>query len=365
MKILHVIEDLSRGGAERVIVNTLPELQNVGINCEVAILFQNDDLAEGLEHQGVKVHRLGLSYKWNVFEALYKLYTLVKRGKYDIVHANLFFAHFHVGLLSLFLKNVKTAVTFHNLAFDAYPANTFVKKVRKKIEEFVVKRFDGKIAVSKAVKEHYEKHLHLKSVDVIYNSFPIERIEKYKTDHHAPNERFTILTPGRLVEEKGHRYLFEAINILNQRGYDFEFLVVGKGPLEEYCRAQTQHIKNITLNPELTHPKLMKLYNEVDLIVIPSIYEAFGLVVGEAMIMGVPVVATSVYGIIEIMKNGEEGLKVPPGDPSALADAIEKMYLNEPLRKKFVENAQKKIKQFDIEIIRLKWKAYYEDLLHG
>jgi glycosyltransferase involved in cell wall biosynthesis len=228
-----------------------------------------------------------------------------------------------------------------------------------------LKRFDKKTAVSKAVKQHYEKHLHLKSVDVFYNAFPLDNFEKYRSDHHKPNERFTILTPGRLVEEKGHRYLFEAIEILNKRGYDFEFLIAGRGPLEEYCLAKTQNAKNIQLIPELTHSKLMKLYNEVDLIVIPSIYEAFGLVVGEAMIMGVPVVATSVYGIIEIIKSGKEGLKVPPGDPSALADAIEKMYLDEPLRRKFVENAQEKIKQFDTKTIILKWKTYYEDLLHG
>ena len=215
------------------------------------------------------------------------------------------------------------------------------------------------------MKQHYETHLHLDAVGVIYNSFPLESFERYKSNHPKPNERFTVLTPGRLVEEKGHRFLFKAIEILNAKGYDFEFLIVGKGPLAEYCKAQSQQIRNVSMIPEISHSKLMALYNQADLVVIPSIYEAFGLVVGEAMIMSVPVVATSVYGIIEIIENGKEGLKVPPGDPAALAEAIEKMYLDEPLRKKLAENAKEKIKQFDSKLITSRWKTYYEDLLRG
>jgi len=66
MKILSVIESLGIGGAERILVNTLPELQKLGLDCEVVTLFERNDLAEELEEHGIKVHRLNLSYKWNI-----------------------------------------------------------------------------------------------------------------------------------------------------------------------------------------------------------------------------------------------------------------------------------------------------------
>ena len=76
MKILSIIETLGSGGAERVLVNTLPELQKQGIDCEVVILFERDDLAGELEVEGIKVHRLHLSNKWNVIEGISKLKSI-------------------------------------------------------------------------------------------------------------------------------------------------------------------------------------------------------------------------------------------------------------------------------------------------
>ncbi|OYY26991.1 MAG: hypothetical protein B7Y63_08795 [Sulfurovum sp. 35-42-20] len=123
MKILSIIETLGKGGAERVLVNTLPELKKLGIECEVVILFERDDLAEELEAYGIKVHRLHLSYKWNVIEGVLKLNRLLRDNHYDIIHVHLFFAYFYTGLVKLLHPKVKTVTTFHNLAFDTYPAN--------------------------------------------------------------------------------------------------------------------------------------------------------------------------------------------------------------------------------------------------
>ena len=165
MRVLSVIETLGNGGAERVLVNTLPELQRLGIECEVAILFDRDDLADELEAKGVKVHRLDLRYRWNVIEGIFKLMVLVKENNYDIIHAHLFFAYFYSGLVKLFNTKVKTVTTFHNLGYDTYPANTMIKKLRKKLDACVVNcLIDHKVAVSSAVKEHYSRHLNIPDV---------------------------------------------------------------------------------------------------------------------------------------------------------------------------------------------------------
>ncbi len=373
MKILSVIETLGKGGAERVLVNTLPALQKLGIECEVAILFETDDLAEELEVQGIKVHRLHLSHKWNVVEGIYKLNQLLKSHHFDIIHAHLFFAYFYTGLVKLFQSNIKTVTTFHNLGFDEYPANTLWKKIRKRLDHLIVtKSFDRTTAVSNAVKEHYEKHFSLHDIDVIYNSFPIDEFEKYQqkeSSHilekyfHVKRGDFIVLTPGRFVEKKGHKYLMEAIERLNNKYINIIFLFVGRGPLQKILQEQSP--SNVRFIPEIQHAELMKLYKEVDLIVIPSIYEAFGLVVGEAMIMEKGIVATAIDGILEMVVNEEEGLLVPAKNSEALANAIERLYTDAALRKNLAANAKEKIKQFDTKIIAKQWKTYYEEMLRG
>jgi glycosyltransferase involved in cell wall biosynthesis len=366
--LLSIIETLTRGGAERVLVNTLPELQKLGIKCEVAILFKRDDLAKELESKGIKVHRLNLSYKWNIIEGVYKLSKLIKKNHYDIVHAHLFFAYFYTGLIKAIKPKIKTITTFHNLGFDEYPANTFLKKVRKKMEIIIINKFfDKTTAVSYAVKKHYQKHLNQKNIDIIHNSFPILEFKKYKNkkidkdDFLNTDNHFTILTPGRFVEKKGHIYLIEAINILNQKYTDLYFIFVGRGPLKASLEKKVP--SNVKILSEIEHKKLMQMYNKVDLIVIPSIYEAFGLVVGEAMIMEKPIVATNVDGIVDMITDKKEGLLVPPKDSNTLADAIERLYKDKDLREILAKNAKEKIKQFDTKIIAKQWKKYYEKLL--
>jgi len=373
IKLLSVIETLGKGGAERVLVNTLPALHKLGIECEVVTLFDRDDLAKELEKKGIKVYRLHLSYKWNVIEGIYKLNQLLKNNHYDIIHAHLFFAYFYTGLVKLFHPNIKTITTFHNLGFDEYPARTILKKIRKQLDYLIVtKLFDRTTAVSAAVKEHYEKHFHLSNIDVIYNSFPIDEFKKYKQDESShtlekyvdvKNYDFVVLTPGRFVEKKGHKYLIDAIKILNQKYSNLIFLFVGRGPLQNSLKEQAP--TNVKIISEIAHQELMKIYNEADLIVIPSVYEAFGLVVGEAMIMEKGIVATAVDGILEMVVNEEEGLLVPAKDSKALAKAIERLYTDSVLRDSLAENAKVKIKRFDTKIIAKQWKQYYERMLNG
>jgi glycosyltransferase involved in cell wall biosynthesis len=368
-KLLSIIETLGKGGAERVLVNTLPELQKLGIDCEVAVLFKKDDLAKELESQGIKVHILDLSYKWNILEGTYKLLKLIKKEQYNIVHAHLFFAYFYTALVKALYWRIKTVVTFHNLSFDEYPANTILKKLRKKLDCFILnKLFNKMTAVSIAVQNHFQNNCYLKNIDVIHNSFPIKSFNIYKIDKsilldkYEKNNDFIILTPGRFVEKKGHIYLIEAINILNKKYSNLTFLFVGKGPLEK--KLQQNAPLNLKFIPEMPHTELMKLYNQVDMIVIPSIYEAFGLVVGEAMIMEKPIVATKVDGIVEMIDHNKEGILVSPKDSIALAEAIDKLYQNREIQEKLVQNASVKIKQFDTKIIAKQWKEYYEKVLN-
>lgn len=377
MKILFIIETLGNGGAERVLVNTLPELQKQGIDCEVVILFNRNDLAGELEAHGIKVYRLHLSYKWNVVEGIYKLYQILKSNHYDIIHAHLFFAYFYTGAIKLFHPRIKTVTTFHNLGYNTYPANTIVKRLRKKLDAFVVnKLIDKKVAVSGAVRNHYAAHLNISHIDVIFNSFPLGKIDTVQdikaTDilkKYVDTEKYDFfsITPGRLVKEKGHTYLLEAIERLDHETIKLCHFIVGAGPLEEDIKSEIKEKKltNVVLFPGLPQEELFNLIRACDFILISSISEGFPMVVGECMALGKPIIATEISGVVDMIEDNKEGLLVPAKNSEALAKAIDQLYTDSVLRDSLAEHAKEKIKQFDTKIIGKQWKAYYEEMLNG
>src|SRR5258706_15933064 len=89
--ILVLIDALGRGGAERALVNQLPELKRRGFDIEVAALWPDYDLAPELEQQGIPVHRLGLRPRWNAISGLLALARIGRRRRIHIVHGHLFF----------------------------------------------------------------------------------------------------------------------------------------------------------------------------------------------------------------------------------------------------------------------------------
>lgn len=376
MKILFIIETLGNGGAERVLVNTLPELQKLGITCDVAILFDKDDLANELEAQSIKVHRFNLSYKWNIIEGVYKLNQLLKKNHYDIIHAHLFFAYFYTGLIKLFHPKIKAVTTFHNLTFSLYPPNTLWKKIRLKIERLIVNQFiDHNTACSKAVAEHYKIFLSLPNVDVIYNGFPLKNLHFLYNETlptlsdlfllHKP--QFVAVTPGRAHIQKGHHYLLEAIQLLDKSKMDIGFVLIGDGPEYENISVEIKSKKLekwIVQLHAVQQSELFKIIKKADIVILPSISEGFPMVIGEAMSLGKPIIATAVSGIPELIEDGKEGILVPSREPIQLLKSIEVMVASSQTRVELARNAKTKIKEFDLNNIVQQWKLFYEKILN-
>ena len=93
--------------------------------------------------------------------------------------------------------------------------------------------------------------------------------------------------------------------------------------------------------------KLARLFRRADIFVLPSVNEGFPIVLMEAMSFGLPIVATTVAGIPELVKDGETGILVPPRDPQALADAIARSIESPDLREQYSRNAQRHVKEME------------------
>jgi glycosyltransferase involved in cell wall biosynthesis len=166
---------------------------------------------------------------------------------------------------------------------------------------------------------------------------------------------------GQWVPRKGVIELLEAWSFVKSTVRDAELFLAGgaqlwKGTPESggaaACVATIRQMEeNGLLHTvgEIPRRQMSEFWNSLSVAVVPSLYEPFGLVALEAMACGVPVVATAVGGLKEIVHDGESGLLVPPGDAASLARALITLLTDEPLRRRLAKGARRRAEAFSIE----------------
>jgi glycosyltransferase involved in cell wall biosynthesis len=160
-------------------------------------------------------------------------------------------------------------------------------------------------------------------------------------------ERIRLLYTGRLDQRKGILILLKAFRIIVQKHNDVELLIGGDGPerqrLESYVinNGMTNNVRFLGRAP---YEKVPEVFNRSSIFVFPTLYEPFGLVAAEALATELPVIASRIGAIPEIVDESC-GILVPPNDPEALASAIEVLIDDEPLRRSMGKNGRKKVKE--------------------
>lgn len=169
---------------------------------------------------------------------------------------------------------------------------------------------------------------------------------------HASNP-LKVICVGRLEKIKGHHYLVEACAQLREQHVDFRCDLVGDGELRSKIQGQinrldlTHVIKILGFQP---HQNVVKLLMQADVLVLPSLSEGIPVAAMEGMATGVPVIATAVTGVPELVEDSVTGLLVPSQNSSALSDAILKLYRSPALRRKLGEEGRKKVlEEFNLQ----------------
>lgn len=178
------------------------------------------------------------------------------------------------------------------------------------------------------------------------------RLRSHETPHEKGENPFMILCIGTLHEVKGQAYLIEACQKLQERGTEFVCHFVGDG---EDKKALTTLVEQAGLSDKvrfhgrLTRDEIARLLLDADVLVAPSVptrdgrREGIPVVLMEAMGSGVPVIASNISGIPELVKDQQTGLLVPPRDAASLADALER-YLTDPdLRRRLGQAGRDKV----------------------
>lgn len=172
-----------------------------------------------------------------------------------------------------------------------------------------------------------------------------------------------ILCVANIRKNKGQQHLIDALDFLNNKNIQLHF--VGLVKEQVYYNNLIAQIKRkgyvdrVKFSGFLAHEDLLAVYKMADVFVLPTLNEGFGLVLLEAMAFGVPVVASNVGGIAEIINNGVNGFLIPPASPQKLAEAIEKILYDERCREYLIKNAWVKLQQFP------RWEDSFAKLLES
>ncbi len=170
-----------------------------------------------------------------------------------------------------------------------------------------------------------------------------------------------VLAVGRLIERKGYPVLIEAMDRIRRRFPGAHLTIVGEGRQRPALEAMVERLGLsgvVTLAGRVSDEELDRLYRSAGVFVLPAIVdkggdtEGLGVVLLEALSYGVPVVASGIGGILDIVEDGETGLLVPPGDPDALAEAVSRLLADRAMARALAERgAEVNRERFDWERI--------------
>ncbi|RLF44328.1 MAG: glycosyltransferase family 1 protein [Thermoplasmata archaeon] len=269
---------------------------------------------------------------------------------FDIVHAHHAFSRLSLLSLSIASKfNIPSILTTHTVSFfpDYEYFWQFISYVYPRYR-LTISKANKIIAVSNAAKK-FISYFTNKEAIVIPNGVSIEkfkpRARSYARKKAGVNGSPIILYVGRLVPKKGLDTLITSMKKIVEKYPHAKLYIAGKGNLLPFLKTMTSILgieKNVEFLGFVEENVLFYLYNSADVFVLPSITgESFGIVLLEAMASGLPIVASNVGGIAEVLENGEYGLLVEPGNSKELAKAIITVLENKDLRSKLAKEGRK------------------------
>jgi glycosyltransferase involved in cell wall biosynthesis len=360
IKLTHIICSFGYGGAERLLIDLIENTDRKKYEISVLGVVSGGPLVKNLELLGVKVLIVGKKTKIGLL-TIFKIYQYLKKEKPQIVHTHLF-AGDTWGRISAILAGVPVIVsTEHSTNFDE---NIIKRLVKKNLSYFT----DEIIAISETVKSHSQKYdwIKPKKIKVIYNGIDLEKFSLIDSRPGWDENEVKIGFVGRIEESKGTEYLIKAFSEINKSSLKLEIKlkIIGDGSQRKNLEAMSERL-GLKKRVEFlgTKDNQKEIYQEMDILAIPSLWEGLSITALEAMAAGVPIIASNVGGLREIVKNKKTGLLVEPRNPEALAEKIIWAAENYNLMRQMAEEAKKEVENFDIESKAKEYEKVYERLL--
>ncbi|MFA6393956.1 MAG: glycosyltransferase [Patescibacteria group bacterium] len=325
-KILIVINSLSFGGAERLVVNQANYLRMAGYEVDVlTILPKKPGFYDNLIFSGGKLLHIdagGFSLR-----GIWMIAKIIRRGKYEVIMTHLFLANTLVRLACLFI--------FWPGKIIAYEHNVY--KNEKRFKHLLIDRLlsfltHKIVAVSDEVEDYLIKNgISKNKITVIQNGVSADNLKnilspsQIRKELGFTKEDILVVSNGNINPQKGYETLIKAAEKVIGRNPKINFLICGLDTSQ-----YSQSLKNQALNSRYSNqihflgarPDAVAIVNCADIFVMPSLWEGLSLSLLESLMLGKIVVVSDIPSMTALVKNGYNGITFVAGDAEALAKAI-------------------------------------------
>jgi len=366
---MQVISDLPVGGVERLMLDVLPRLLD-RYDIQVCCIRARGALAPEFERAGIPVAVKYFRSRWDPL-GLYSLASYIRQQRIDIVHTQMYTSNVS-GVVAARLARVPAVVS--EVHVDHWSG------WRQRWMDEALDRFrDRMVVVSKTVRDGYVKATRMdpQKCMVIYNGIDLGQFTKPIAKAKAKarrrwgikDEEKAVGMIARLVPHKDHTCLIRAAKLVLEKLPQTKFFAVGKEEVSGLLNQLQGQVAELGLEGKfiftglVSEEEKLQLLAAWDLFVLPSRREGFGIVLVEAMACGLPVVATPVGGVPEVIADGETGFLFPIGDHKALAEAVFKILTNPELASAMSRASLKRAKLFSIENTVRQTDQLYRELL--
>ena len=356
MKVIQIMPKFDLAGAEIMCENLVYSLRNLGVDIIVVSLYsQRTPITDRMEAAGIDVRyldkKLGLD-----LSIIRKLKKIFKQEKPDALHSHLYVKQYAIP--AAILARVKRRVhTVHNVA-----EKELGSKKRKLAKIFYRHNGVTPVALSDIVRESIVREYNIVAdkIPVVYNGIDLSRCFP-KEDYESKGHHFSILHIGRFETQKNHPMLLEAFSKFHRACPNSVLRLIGDGAGREAAEDLARKLDIIDcVEFSGKQSDVYRYLHEADIFVLPSLYEGVPMTLIEAMGTGLPIVATAVGGVPDMLKDGENAL-LTAVDSQEVADAMLKLANDVDLREKLGQNALVRSVAFSAEEMAKKYLQIYQN----
>jgi len=365
VRVLWVTKGLEVGGIERLLCWTAGVRDQDRFDCEAAyVLSWASALDEELRATGVTVHRLGARHELDLAWAL-RLRRVLVSGDFDVVH---FHSPYVAGVGRLVVRSLspprrpRVVSTEHNVWGDYRLATRTLNALTTRLD-------DAHVAVSEQVRRSMARSVR-PGVDVVLHGVPLASLRGHRASRDDVRAELgladgdvVIATVANLRAQKGYPELLEAARRLLDRGLPVRFVAVGQGPMAgDLARRHASlglgdRFRFLGYRDDAVH-----VLAGCDVFALASRHEGGPLAVIEALAMGLPVVATAVGVVPDVVTDGVEGLLVPPRRADLLAEALGRLVVDPARRSAMAAAALRRADDLEVERTVRRLEELYRDL---
>ena len=345
IKVCHIISGDLWAGAESQVYQLVTNLSK-NPSFEIYFIILNEGiLFDKINKTGIQAHFIDEKNK-NFLEIYKEAKNFLNPNNISILHSHRYKETILASLLKVNLKIPILIKTTHGIK-ENY---SFIKKFKKFLYNFIDHAFsilfvDKIICVSNEIKNKQNKIYSEKKLETIHNCVEVANLQE-RTLKNKNNKEIIIGCIGRLVPIKRISLFIQAAVLINKEIPETKFLIVGDGPERKKLENLVSKLdaKDYVYFTGFQNDPI-SLLREFDLYILSSIHEGIPTVVLEAMALEVPVVATNVGGLPEIIENNLSGLLVEPNNKDKIAKSSVKIIKSEELRDKIIKNALDNVKR--------------------